>query len=66
VAEDEWLRAYTLLVLAAELPFDGPYGSGYDDGWRLLDGRLEDALGGRLLTEQLLPADLRPGETRCA
>jgi hypothetical protein len=36
-----------------------PYISAYYHGWRLLDGRLDDALIRRLLTEQVLPADLR-------
>lgn len=36
----------------------GPYGSAYYHGWRLLDDRLDDGLVRRLLTEQVLPADL--------
>lgn len=38
-----------------------PYVSAYYHGWRLLDGRLDDALVRRLLTEQVLPADLGHG-----
>lgn len=38
-----------------------PYISAYHHGWQLLDGRLDDALVRRLLTEQVLPADLIDG-----